>query len=145
MRYIAGVNSGGDCCDYGHTDQYARLASAGSKAWIDASIAADEAQAIDDCATWAAGDVNQGTSSGPSPSPGSSDEDSDEEPLLYTTDKRMYLKSSTFGAIAGIVGIVGIGFCVVVFCICFFVPRCGEERHPRHGGPGRDSVELVDP
>ena len=145
VRYIAGVNSGGDCCNYGQMDKYARLSSAGSKAWIDASIAADEAQAIDDCATWAAGDVNQGTSSGPSPSRGSSDEDSDEEPLLYTTDKRMYLKSSTSGAIAGIVGIVGIGFCVVVFCICFFVPRCGEERHPRHGGPGRDSVELVDP
>ena len=47
MRYIAGVNSGGDCCDYGHTDQYARLASAGSKAWIDASIAA-----LADALTW---------------------------------------------------------------------------------------------
>ena len=55
VRYIAGVNSGGDCCDYGHTDQYARLASAGSKAWIDASIAADAAQAVGDCSTWAAG------------------------------------------------------------------------------------------
>ena len=61
MRYIAGVNSGGDCCDYGHTDQYARLASAGSKAWIDASIAADAAQAVGDCSTWAAGGADEDT------------------------------------------------------------------------------------
>lgn len=34
--YIAGVNSGGDCCSIGHTDQFSRLSS--KRRWLDETI-----------------------------------------------------------------------------------------------------------
>jgi len=44
---IIGVNSGGDCCDYGVMDEYSRLSS--KLPWIQASIAADSAQSVSSC------------------------------------------------------------------------------------------------
>ena len=44
-RYIAGVNSGGECCSYGDTDAYTRLSP--KLAWIDGTIAAEHAAPYD--------------------------------------------------------------------------------------------------
>jgi len=76
--YIVGVNSAGDCCQYGHTDEYARVSSDIAYNWITASIARGSAEPISNSicnnawkhsGTPACTQNRTGPSPGPTPTP----------------------------------------------------------------------------